>query len=124
MPDVAKTSNNLTSDVFQPVTEAMQNAMTTESNGAVSGSTNRQRQGVTQLLSQLSYCTGYYVAYGVVLPTLLLVKVVPGAHTLVSGFVDGATAAGEYVRSLGAESLARPTSMLSDQSQQVATAMA
>lgn len=54
----------------------------------------------TPFLSRMTYNTGYYVSYGVVFPTLFLVRIIPGAQTVVSGFVDGAAAARVYVGGL------------------------
>ena len=54
----------------------------------------------TPFLSRMTYNTGYYVSYSVVFPTLLLVRIIPGAQAVVSGFVDGAVAARDYVEGL------------------------
>jgi hypothetical protein len=49
------------------------------------------------LLSRVAYDCGYYLAYGIVFPPLFVVNIVPGGAALVSGFVDGAAAARDYV---------------------------
>ena len=54
----------------------------------------------TPSLSQLTYCTGYYLSYSVAFPTLFLIRIIPGAQAVVSGFMDGASAARDYVEGL------------------------
>ena len=44
-------------------------------------------------LSRLTYTTCYAVSYGVVFPTLLVVRAVPKDNAIVHGLVDGALAA-------------------------------
>jgi hypothetical protein len=48
-------------------------------------------------LSRVAYNCGYYLSYGIVFPPLFVVNIVPGGAALVSGFVDGAAAARDYV---------------------------
>jgi hypothetical protein len=123
MAKVAKPSTSLTNPASQPATETMQTTRTA-GDGAPGASTCTPLQAAAQLLTQFSYNTGYYVSYGVVYPTLLLVKIIPGARALLSGFVDGAAAANEHAHRLPAESATRITSVPNNQSQQVAMEMA
>lgn len=55
-----------------------------------------------QALTTVAYNSGYYVAFGVTFPTLFAVHMIPGGLRLVSGFVDGAVAAKEYLDNLKA----------------------
>jgi hypothetical protein len=52
------------------------------------------------ILSRFVYDSGYYLSYGVVFPTLFVVHVIPGGRRLISGFVDGAAAAKDYLKRL------------------------
>jgi hypothetical protein len=59
-------------------------------------------QSAEHFLSRLAYNGGYYLSYGVVFPTLFVVNIVPGGTAMVSGIVDGAIAASDYVHGVRA----------------------
>jgi hypothetical protein len=63
----------------------------------------------TQLaLTSAAYHGGYYLAFGVTFPTLFAVHMIPGGRRMVSGFVDGALAARDYLDNLEASKAAKP----------------
>ena len=69
----------------------------------------QQALPVTQkALTSVAYNGGYYVAFGVTFPTLFAVHMIPGGLRLVSGFVDGAVAAKDYLDNLQAAKAAHP----------------
>ena len=63
----------------------------------------------TQLaLTSAAYHSGYYLAFGVTFPTLFAVHMIPGGRRMVSGFVDGAVAARDYLDNLEASKVVQP----------------
>lgn len=58
---------------------------------------------VEKQASRLVYNACYYLSYGVVFPTALLVRAVPKDNAIVHGFVDGANAAFDLVSDMKAE---------------------
>ena len=75
----------------------------------------------TPFLSRMTYSTGYYLSYGVVFPTLFLVRIIPGAQAVVSGFVDGAVAARAYVEDLREPDAAQSQLTVENQPARLAT---
>ncbi len=76
---------------------------------AATKSVLQQALPVTQkALTAVAYQSGYYVAFGVTFPTLFVVHLIPGGRRMVSGFVDGAVAAQEYLDNLNAAKAAHP----------------
>lgn len=59
-------------------------------------------------LTSVAYHSGYYLAFGVTFPTLFAVHMIPGGRRMVSGFVDGALAARDYLDNLEAAKKAEP----------------
>jgi hypothetical protein len=99
MSNTNSAPENFTRETSQPVDGTTPSTSTTI-DGATSALARAPLQGAGNLLSRFAYSTGYCLSYGVVFPTLLFLNVVPGARVLTSGFVDGAAAADNYVRSL------------------------
>ncbi len=76
---------------------------------AKSKSILQQALPATQLaLTSAAYHSGYYLAFGVTFPTLFAVNMIPGGRRMVSGFVDGALAARDYLDNLEASKKAQP----------------
>lgn len=76
---------------------------------AKSKSLAQQVLPATQLaLTSAAYHSGYYLAFGVTFPTLFAVHMIPGGRRMVSGFVDGALAARDYLDNLEAAKAANP----------------
>ena len=53
---------------------------------------------IASSLSGLTYKTCYAVSYGIVFPTILVVRAIPKENAVVQGVIDGARAAIELVR--------------------------
>jgi hypothetical protein len=53
---------------------------------------------VSEFVSKGAYNGSYYLAYGVVFPTLFLCHIIPGGTSFATGIVDGVAAANDYVR--------------------------
>lgn len=53
-----------------------------------------------QVLTSAVYHGSYYLAFGVTFPTLFAVHLIPGGRRMVSGIVDGAIAANDYLEKL------------------------
>ena len=53
---------------------------------------------IASSLSGLTYKTCYAVSYGIVFPTILVVRAIPKENAVVQGVIDGARAAIERVR--------------------------
>ncbi len=82
-------------DPLKAVAAAMANAAHSVREGAGDAYAKaRQAVPVTgQLFSRFVYSGSYYLSYGVVFPTLLVAKSIPGGGQVASGLFDGATAA-------------------------------
>jgi len=50
-----------------------------------------------EYVSRFVYSTSYYLAYGVVFPTLLVTNFLPGCGSIADGLVDGAAAASDVI---------------------------
>ncbi len=57
-----------------------------------------------EFLSQAAYKTCYGLAFGIVFPTMLIVRSIPKNNAIVHGFVDGAHAAIDSVDEMKAKS--------------------
>ena len=85
----------------------------------------QQALPATQLvLTSAAYHSGYYLAFGVTFPTLFAVHMIPGGRRMVSGFVDGAVAARDYLDNLQAAKTAQPVAAAEAPAEGSATAMA
>jgi hypothetical protein len=58
---------------------------------------------INRFLSRLTYTSFYSLAYGVVFPTLLLVKAIPQDNAVVHGLIDGGAAARDAVAKMRKE---------------------
>ncbi|MFN0053865.1 MAG: hypothetical protein ACKV0T_16930 [Planctomycetales bacterium] len=99
---MASKNATLMSDPLGRVASAAQSAATAVSSGA-SQVVEKAQQAIpatSQFLSKSAYHGGYYLAYGLVFPTLFLARVIPGGNSLLNGMADGATAAGKALHQL------------------------
>lgn len=115
MCEVEKTAENLTSEAspveaVAPVVVASTAAGELLCQAAVkSKSLLQQAVPATQdVLTRVVYNGSYYLAFGVTFPALFAVRMIPGGRRLVSGFVDGAHAASQYLDSLQAAKVESP----------------
>ena len=59
----------------------------------------------SEFLSQAAYKTCYGISFGVVFPTMLLVRAIPKDNAVVHGFIDGAHAAIDLVKEMKTKSV-------------------
>jgi hypothetical protein len=94
--------NPTSSDPLESVADALDAAVQT-AKGQVDGaleSVSGALPALGGLLSSLTYKTCYTVAYGVVFPTMLVVRTIPKDNAAVHGFIDGARAAIDLVEEM------------------------
>jgi hypothetical protein len=60
---------------------------------------------LTRSLSGLTYKTCYAITYGIVFPTILVVRAIPKENAVVHGLIDGARAATDVVNEMRAKSV-------------------
>ena len=60
---------------------------------------------LTGSLSGLTYKTCYAISYGIVFPTILVIRAIPKENTVVHGLIDGAHAATDLVNGMRAKSV-------------------
>ena len=100
--DSAATTN---SDPLKAVADALDAAAKAASE-SVEGAKSTIAGAVPEVekqASRLIYNACYFLSYGVVFPTALLVRAVPKDNAIVHGFVDGASAAFDMVSDMKAE---------------------
>ncbi|MGP0062211.1 MAG: hypothetical protein ACLQGP_01245 [Isosphaeraceae bacterium] len=95
---VASTS----SDPLKIVADALDSAVNSTKEGIEKAQTtvNDALPAASQFLSQAAYQTCYAISYGVVFPTILLVRAIPKNNAVVHGFIDGAHAAKDSVNDM------------------------
>lgn len=60
---------------------------------------------LTSSLSGLAYKTCYAISYGIVFPTIFVVRAIPKENAVVHGLIDGARAATDVVNEMRAKSV-------------------
>ena len=60
---------------------------------------------ITSSLSGLTYKTCYAISYGIVFPTILVVRAIPKENAFVHGLIDGARAATDVANRMRAKSV-------------------
>jgi hypothetical protein len=88
-----------TSDPLKSIADAMENAVQAASRGAVDARArvDSALPAVSRFMSRFVYSTCYTISYGVVFPSVLVVRSVPRNNAIVHGLVDGANAAFDMV---------------------------
>ena len=83
-----------TMDPLATVADAMRNAAQAARDGAADAKARAERAvpEVGLFLSRFAYTTSYAVSYGVVFPTMLLVRSIPRDNPVFHGLQDGAAA--------------------------------
>jgi hypothetical protein len=106
MPDEAVIPS--TSDPLQSVADAVDAAVQAAKGGVddARATASGALPALGGLLSTLTYRTCYAVSYGVVFPTMLVVRAIPKENAAVHGFVDGARAAMDLVDEMKSDSKA------------------
>jgi hypothetical protein len=88
-----------TGDPLKSVADALDAAVQAAKGGVgdARATTSEALPALGGLLSTFSYRTCYAVSYGVVFPTMLVVRAIPQENAVVHGFLDGARAAMDLV---------------------------
>ena len=60
---------------------------------------------ITSSLSGLTYKSCYAISYGIVFPTILVIRAIPKENAVVHGFIDGARAATDLLNGMRAKSV-------------------
>jgi hypothetical protein len=100
---VASTS----SDPLRIVADALDTAVKATKEGVekARASASDALPAAGQFLSQAAYKTCYGISFGVVFPTMLIVRAIPKENAAVHGFIDGAHAAMDSVREMQSRSV-------------------
>ena len=98
------------SDPLKNVADAMETALQAAKDGAsdARATVEKAMPAVGRFMSRLVYTTCYTVSYGVVFPTVLVARSIPGNNAMVNGLVDGAKAARDAVDQIKAKPIIEP----------------
>jgi hypothetical protein len=94
--------NSSAESPMQAAADTLQTAANAARDGAADASAKVREllPKVSATVSRGVYNGSYYVAFGVVFPTLFLCRVIPGGQALAAGIVDGAAAASDNIREM------------------------
>jgi hypothetical protein len=108
MSDHAASQETSAADPIRSAADAMALALQAAKDGAVDAQArvSEMMPAIGGFVSRLTYTTCYAVSYGVVFPTLMVVRTLPKDNAIVHGFVDGARAAREALDGRHPESAA------------------
>jgi hypothetical protein len=86
-------------DPFKTVADALDAAIKTakDTTTGATAAAGKSLPAAGRFLTRLVYTTSYVVSYGVVFPTVMVARSIPGNNPVVHGFVDGARAAKDSV---------------------------
>jgi hypothetical protein len=103
MSDTTMTGEGSMADPLRTAADAMALAAQAAKDGAADAQArvSEALPAVNRFLSRLTYTSFYSLAYGVVFPTMLLVKAIPHENALVHGMIDGGAAARDAVAKMG-----------------------
>jgi hypothetical protein len=93
-------------DPLKSVADALDAAVKAAKDGVedASASASNALPAVGNFLSALTYKTCYAVSYGIVFPTVLVVRAIPKENAAVHGLIDGARAALDVVDEMRSKS--------------------
>jgi hypothetical protein len=105
-------------DPLQAVADALDAAVQTAKGGVedARATASNALPALSSFLSDITYKTCYAVSYGIVFPTVLVVRAIPKENAAVHGLIDGAHAAIDTVNGIKPKSLssAQPDTSLLD----------
>jgi hypothetical protein len=89
-------------DALQTVADAWDIAVQAAKDGAASAKTMAEQgfPGVTRFLSRTVYTMSYSFSFGLVFPVAFVAKSMPADSAILTGFIDGAQAATDWVDEL------------------------
>ena len=99
------------SDPLKVVADALDTAVKATKDGVEKAreTANEAMPAAGEFLSQAAYKTCYAISYGVVFPTMLLVRAIPKENAAVHGLIDGAHAAMDSLQEMKTKSETVPT---------------
>jgi hypothetical protein len=99
---ISESAASTGSDALRIVADALDTAVKTTKDGVekARASASDAIPATGQFLSQAAYKTCYGLAFGVVFPTMLIVRAIPKNNAAIHGFIDGAHAATDSVRDM------------------------
>jgi hypothetical protein len=99
MSESTMTAEGNMADPLRTAADAMALAAQAAKDGAADAQArvSEAMPAINRFLSRLTYTSFYSLAYGVVFPTLLLVKAIPQDNAVVHGMLDGGAAARDAV---------------------------
>lgn len=111
MSDATMTAETGSTDPLKTAADAMAVAVQAAKDGASDARTrvSEAMPAIGQFLSRFTYTTFYTISYGVVFPTMLLVRAIPKDNCVVHGLVDGGGAARDAIMARGG--LVHPASL-------------
>jgi hypothetical protein len=95
MSETATQENPVAGDPLAAAASAMRHAADAIGDGA-SQPTAKAKQSATAtkgFISRMAYSGSYYLAYGIVFPSLFVTNALPGCSSIANGLTDGANAA-------------------------------
>jgi hypothetical protein len=103
MSDATITAETNAPDPLKAAADAMALAVRAAKDGAsdARARVDEAMPAIGRFFSRLTYTTCYAVSYGVVFPTMLVVRAVPKENAVVHGLIDGALAARDAVSGMG-----------------------
>lgn len=106
MSNAATTAEASAADPLKTAADAMATAVQAAKDGALDAQSrvSELMPAISGFVSRFTYTTCYALSYGVVFPTLLVVRAVPKENALVHGLIDGGRAARGVVASMRPDS--------------------
>ena len=103
MSNETMTADMSSTDPLKTAADAMSLAVQAAKHGASDAQARVEEAmpAIGRFLSRFTYTTFYAISYGVVFPTMLVVRAVPKDNALVHGLIDGGHAARDSVSGLG-----------------------
>ena len=95
MSDVTTTAESAADDPLKRAADAMALAVQAAKDGASDAQirVSEAMPAIGQFFSRFTYTTFYAISYGVVFPTMLVVRAIPKENCVVHGLTDGGAAA-------------------------------
>ena len=109
MSEASMTHEGQMADPLRTAADAMALAAQAAKDGAADAQArvSEAMPAINRFLSRLTYTSFYSIAYGVVFPTMLLVRAIPQDNAIVHGLIDGGAAARDTVAKLRKEKVSR-----------------
>ena len=104
MSEATMTADTATHDPLKTAADAMSLAVQAAKDGATDAQNrvSAAMPAIGQFVSRFTYTTFYALSYGIVFPTMLVVRSIPKENCIVHGLSDGSNAARDAVHGLNA----------------------